>query len=327
VSMRVAVVHDALGEAARADEVDVLDQVRLVSDALAAAGHEVVRLEADLDLAGFARQLRQAAPALVFNLVEALGGSARLIHVLPALLEEIGIPFTGSGSEALFVTSNKLLAKRLLRSADLPTPDWVDEPSASALGETSRRWIVKPVWEDASVGIDDSAVVEGGAAQVLAGRRPNAKGPLFAEAFIEGREFNLSLLATGTGVDVLPPAEIDFSALAPGQPHIVGYAAKWLPDSFEYANTPRRFDFGAGDRRLLGRLRELALECWELFGSEGYARVDFRVDAAGMPWILEMNANPCLSPDAGFLAAAGRAGLDADKVVLRIAQAAFSSRS
>jgi len=325
--MKIAVVHDALGEAARADELDVLAQVDLVSTALEASGHEVVRLVADLDLGRLARTLGECRPALVFNLVEALGGSARLIHVLPALLEHLRIPFTGSGSEALFVTSNKLLAKRLLRSADLPTPDWVEERHSRLLGEVSRRWIVKPVWEDASVGIDDDAVVEGGAARVLAARQPGAAGPLFAEVFVEGREFNLSLLATATGVDVLPPAEIDFSALPAGKPHIVGYAAKWEPGSIEYAGTPRRFEFGPRDRRLLDQLRELAVECWDLFGSQGYARVDFRVARDGTPWILEMNANPCLSPDAGFLAAAERAGLDPQKVVERIAQAAFSSGS
>jgi D-alanine-D-alanine ligase len=325
--MKIAVVHDELGEVARADELDVLAQVALVESALTAAGHEVFRLEASLDLARFAGSLHGARPALVFNLVEALGGSARLIHVLPALLEELQIPFTGSGSEALFVSSNKLLAKRLLRSADLPTPDWVDERSASALGDARRRWIVKPVWEDASVGIDDDSVVEGGAAEVLAQRSQGAGRPVFAEAFVDGREFNLSLLATATGVDVLPPAEIDFSALPAGKPHIVGYAAKWQPGSVEYEGTPRRFDFGPGDRRLLERLRELAVECWDLFGSQGYARVDFRVARDGTPWILEMNANPCLSPDAGFMAAADRAGLDPLKLVERIARAAFGSRS
>jgi GNAT superfamily N-acetyltransferase len=108
-------------------------------------------------------------------------------------------------------------------------------------------------------------------------------------------------------VCALPPAEIDFSAFPPAKPRIVGYAAKWETETFESVHTPRRFEFSSGDASLLDRLRALAVDCWRLFGLAGYARVDFRVDAAGQPWILEVNANPCLSPGAGFAAALARA--------------------
>ena len=91
---------------------------------------------------------------------------------------------------------------------------------------------------------------------------------------------------------------------------MVGYRAKWQEDSFEYVHTPRSFEFDASDGALLERLRELALDCWNRLDLCGYARVDFRVDDRGRPWILEVNANPCLSPDAGFAAAGERAGLD-----------------
>ena len=80
----------------------------------------------------------------------------------------------------------------------------------------------------------------------------------------------------------------------------------------------RRFNFGDEDRTLLTRLEALAKSCWRLFGLRGYARVDFRVDGAGQPWVLEVNVNPCLSPDAGLAAAAGRSGLDLPTVVRRI---------
>ena len=92
----------------------------------------------------------------------------------------------------------------------------------------------------------------------------------------------------------------------------------------EFAQTPRRFDFPDPDRGLLETLKDLALRCWELFALRGYARVDFRVDAAGQPWVLEVNTNPCLSPDAGFLAAAARAGLSPTEVVRRIVEGARS---
>jgi D-alanine-D-alanine ligase len=98
----------------------------------------------------------------------------------------------------------------------------------------------------------------------------------------------------------------------------VGHRAKWEADSFEFHHTPRRFDFPPGDEELLARLQHLATACWRLFGLRGYARVDFRVDRQGRPWILEVNANPCLSPDAGFIAAADRAGLSFEAMIQRI---------
>jgi D-alanine-D-alanine ligase len=113
---------------------------------------------------------------------------------------------------------------------------------------------------------------------------------------------------------VLPVAEIHFVDYPEGKPHLVGYRAKWADDSFEYHHTPRSFDFGDRDHELVSDLSELARRACAEFGVGGYARVDFRVDENGRPWILELNTNPCLSPDAGFMAAAARAGYDLESV-------------
>ena len=120
------------------------------------------------------------------------------------------------------------------------------------------------------------------------------------------------------GPELLPPAEIRFDAYPPGKVRVVGYRSKWEEGTFEFANTPRTFEFPAQDAPLLANLKELALRCWKLFDLRGYARVDFRVDGEGRPWILEVNANPCLSPDAGFSAATLRAGLTFPDVLCRI---------
>src|SRR5260221_3800681 len=104
----------------------------------------------------------------------------------------------------------------------------------------------------------------------------------------------------------------------PEMPRVVASAAKWAPPSFEYKNPSRGYDFPAAGAALLERLSATALACARLFDLHGYARVDVRVDAAGTPWVLEVNANPCLSPDAGFAAAAAAAGLDGPAVLQRI---------
>jgi D-alanine-D-alanine ligase len=250
-----------------------------------------------------------------------------LIHLAPALLEVLGIPFTGASSAAMFATTHKRVAKRLLTAAGLPTPAWVDAgATAAGIAPGSGRWILKSVCEDASIGIADDAVLEVSAPErlpsLVAARAARLGLEVFAERYVEGREFNLSLLAKDDGVEVLPPAEIVFQGFPPGKPRIVGYAAKWDEASFEYSHTPRSFEFGAADRTLLAELEELSRRAWSLFGLSGYARVDFRVDADGRPWILELNANPCLSEDAGFAAAAGRANLSSRALLARIVAAA-----
>jgi D-alanine-D-alanine ligase len=254
-------------------------------------------------------------PDLVFNLVESVAGSGRLIHLAPAALEEVGVPYTGASLSALFLTSNKLAAKRLLSLAGLPTPPWQegDQPQG---GSWSGPWIVKSVWEHASIGMDDGAVVRTLAA---AAQRVHGSPDWFAEAYIEGREINLALLGGADGPLVLPAAEIRFDRYPRGKPQIVGYAAKWDQGSFEYRHTPRVFLDPKREDALLARLHQLALACWGLFGLQGYARVDFRLDEAGRPWVLEVNANPCLSPDAGLAAAAARAGIPYPELVGRIA--------
>jgi D-alanine-D-alanine ligase len=189
---------------------------------------------------------------------------------------------------------------------------------------TPEEFLCKSAWSHASAGLveelyrlatpDDKFQL----LRDLARRSHQSQEPWFAERFINGREFNLSVIAGENGPIVFPPAEIDFSAFPPERLKIVGYSAKWAPDSFEYSATPRRFTFPPEDESLLRHLETLARKCWQVFQLRGYARVDFRVDPDGQPWILEINTNPCLSPDAGFAAAAAQAGWSLDQVVAAV---------
>ncbi len=330
--MNVAILFNQPRADAAADEADVLVQVEAVAAALLAAGHVVSRLACGLDLDHLGARLGAAPPDLVFNLVEGLGGHDRLYAVVPSLLDSIGIPYTGCPAEAIFVTTSKLLTKERLAAAGLPTPPvparWPAGTGGAATAFTPGSYILKPVWEHGSLGMGDDVVVTVESLAELSTRLAElgeTRGrACFAEAFVAGRELNLSLLAAGAAgaePEELPPAEIDFSAFPAGKPRIVGWAAKWDEGSFEYHHTPRRFDFPDCDRELLAELSHLARECWRLFGLAGYARVDFRVDAAGRPHVLEVNANPCLSPDAGFAAAAARAGLGYTAAISRIVAA------
>jgi D-alanine-D-alanine ligase len=321
--MRVVVLHGKVAGDAGKDELDVLVQRDAVSTALADLGYNPTALPFSLDLQGVARELQDLRPAFVFNLVESVEGRGRLIHLAPSLLDHLQLPYTGSRTEAIFLTSNKLLGKQLLRAASIPTPPWFTLQDSPRQPLTQGGpYIVKSVWEHASIGLDEESLVSTTNPEelrrVLGERQERLAGSCFAEAYIDGREFNLSLLADRDGPQLLPAAEIRFEGYPAGKPRLVSYRAKWDEDSVEYRHTQRSFEFSGEDRALLDNLARIALECWRAFGLKGYARVDFRVDQDGRPWVLEVNANPCLSPDAGFAAAAERAAIAYSRVIARI---------
>ena len=320
--MHVVLVHDLIDAADGPDCQDVLVQTAAVAEALRCLGHTTERLACALDLAALGRDLRDARADLVFNLVESLDGRGSLIHLAPCCFDALGLPYTGCSADAMFLTSNKLLAKQWMRAAGLPTPAWVelDSPLPETIGPCD--WIVKSVWEHASIGLNSDSVLRGLTAaevrRLLPVRARLMGGPCFAEQYIEGREFNLGLLAGPDDPAVLPPAEIVFADFPPGMARIVDYQAKWEVDSFACRHTLRRTEFAAADRPLFDALDRIARQCWQIFHLAGYARVDFRVDQEGRPWVLEVNANPCLSPDAGFAAALERAAIPFAEAVARI---------
>jgi D-alanine-D-alanine ligase len=333
--MHIAVVHNATGPEDRPDEQDVLVQAEAVSQSLKELGHDVVQMPCTLDLLSIKDRLLAHEPQLVFNLVESLDGQGRLIHLFPGLLDAMGICYTGSCTESIFVTSHKGIAKERMVLAGLPTPTWIGLSPCdlsfvykNLLSSEKERWLVKSIWEHGSLGLDDDEPIENKGLealhQILKERAPKLGGSCFAEVFVEGREFNLSILEGAAGIRVLPPAEIIFENYGTQKLTIVGYRAKWDSSSYEYHHTPRRFDFPSSDAPLLQHLKNLAIRCWEVFGLKGYARIDFRVDLQGRPWILEVNANPCLSPDAGFAAAVNQSGMTFVRAIESIAMNGIS---
>ncbi len=319
---RIVILHGRVGAEARADEQDVLTEVRQVSAALTDLGYKAIPLPLSLNLEAAADELRRLAPLLVFNLVESIEGQDRLLHLATSLLDLLGIPYTGTGSQGMFLASNKVLAKRLILQAGISTPPWSGAEETLITGPCfGPPYVVKSIWDNASQGLGRLFESREKLQEYLFDLAPSDRlANTFVERYIGGREFNLSLLGSAGQAEVLPPAEMLFVDYPPEMPRIVGYAAKWDPSSFEYNHTVRRFDFDEEDRQLIGKLSEIARACWDQLEMDGYARVDFRVDDRGTPWVLEANPNPCISADAGLVAAASRAGLSHRDLVQRILQ-------
>ena len=289
---------------------DVLAQVEAVERVLDELGHRRVRLPFTRDVNRFIQAIQGGSIEMVFNLCETVDEDPAFSGHPAALLELLGIPFSGSPSMALMATTDKVMTKRLLDGTKIATPRYVMYDATEPFCANGLHYpvIVKPRFQDASIGIDQEAIFEDEkelrhALSDLFDRF----GALVVEEFIEGREFNVSLFGYPSA-RVLPIAEIDFSEFPPGLHRIVGYSAKWDRASFEYHHTPRRFPQELPSS-LLGALERTALRCFGLFMLRDYGRVDMRIDDRQRVYVLEVNANPCLSPDAGLAATAEKAGI------------------
>ena len=321
--MRVLVLHSDVPPDAPPDEQDTLLQAAAVESTLLMLGHEATRWAYRPELPALEAVIARECPDLVFNLVETVWGRGLHAPIAPAMLSQLGVPFTGAGAGAMATCGDKVLAKRLMSGAGLPTPYWAEPPHWRDIDD--ERWIVKSVNEDASLGLDDGAVVAGREAAAMRAQISAARygGRWFAERYIEGREFNVALIENNGKPVTLPIGEMMFERWNEDRPRIIGYAAKWDEAAPEFRDTTRVFDWREREPGLNRMLENLSKECWTLFGLTGYARVDFRVDAKGQPFVLEINPNPCLEPNAGIAAACEQARISYAGLIHEILRAAL----
>lgn len=340
--MKVAIVYNE-PVPGKPDSEDVLDEVRLVIDAVKILGYNFrtfsihpVRKKAPPGLSNgvhrlndeiclLLNQLKEYSPSVIFNLVEGIEDRQRFHPVIASLFELSGYPYTGSPFDALLTTTDKILTKAMLSAHGIPTPLWEQCHGNYDFQTTlSPPWIIKPTWEDASVGIEDSSVFSDKDSLIPKFSKMYSRyngQPILIEEYIEGREFNISLFERLDGtIEVLPVAEMVFANWPEEKPKIINYKAKWDKSSFEYNNTVRRFNPEGAPFDLI---RELSLKCWSLFGLKGYARIDIRMDKRERIFVIEVNTNPCIAPDSGFIMSAKEAGYDAKDVIKEILDTAI----
>ncbi len=335
-AIRVGIVFDS-GDVSCKDKYDsisdkgVNDEINPVKACLEKLGHKAVLIpigkgfkksNREKIVSRFISDLRKSRVDAVFNLCATFCGDAKLQTLITYVLDEMKIPYTGSPSNALDLTTDKTKTKEVLEGTDIPTPRFRIFHSAKDISTKGLKFplIVKPNFEDGSVGIEADSVVAGKSqlrkkvAQVVKKYRQ----PALVEEYIDGRELNVAVFINNGATEVLPISEIVFRNFPEGVPRITSYTAKWMESSQEYKNTvgvcPSELP-----QDITEKVKSLASQCIKASGCRDYARVDMRLDQNNQPYVIEVNANPDISPGAGFMrsfSATGRTYEDFVKSVL-----------
>jgi D-alanine-D-alanine ligase len=321
---KVLVLSNQPGFALPFDEVserEVDEVAAAIADALAARGVPCERLWLTDSVEPLLGVLRRRSFAAVFNICESLGGSPLGEILVAAALELLNVPYTGCPTAALGLCLDKALSKSLLRAMGYPVPKFFVVSPWERIPPTlpfRLPAIVKPLRQDASIGIHDTSVVRSKSIlkEQVAMVHQQYHEPAIVEEFIHGREFNVSVIGHRTARP-LPVSEIDFSGLPAGLPKIVSYEAKWNKNDPRYGGTvpivPARIP-----KAQARRLQKLAANSGRALGCRHYWRVDFRVSKDGEPFIVEVNPNPDLHPEAGLARALKAARLPYDGFILKV---------
>lgn len=302
------------------------EEVGAVEGSLRDNGYRPYMLPIDFFSKDLIDKLIEISPKFVFNLCEEIDGRCELEICIAGLLELLEIPYTGSNPFALGLALNKFHVKQILRSAGIPTPrGYVLQPGQEFVFPRGMQYpvIVKPLREDASLGINSKSVcrTEDQLRRQILYIHDVYKQEVLVEAFLDGREFNVSVMES-KDLEVLPVSEIEFIHLPEGEPKIVSYRAKWDEESPMYkgtvpvcpANIPKRLE---------NRIKNIAIRSYQCIGCRDYARVDMRTDSRGCLYVLEVNPNPDISPKAGFARSADAAGYSYSDIILQISEAAI----
>ncbi|HEX9576669.1 MAG TPA: ATP-grasp domain-containing protein [Myxococcales bacterium] len=298
-------------------EYDSPATIQAVREAIAAAGHEVIDLEATADLPAMIETTR---PDLVFNMAEGIKGRNRESQV-PALLELLDIPYSGSDPAALNIALDKALAKKIVRQHNILTPNFFTMLTGKERLPKDLRFplIVKPIAEGSSKGVHTTSVVESEAELRDSAQKMIAKydQPALVEDYIGGREFTVGMLGERRP-KVLPPMEVVFLDTAETRPVY----------SFEFKqdwSSKIRYDVPARlEPAQLKALERAARECFMALGCRDVARVDFRMDATGKIYFLECNPLPGLTPGWSDLVLISKAaGIEYDALIAEILSGAI----
>ncbi|MBA3343574.1 MAG: ATP-grasp domain-containing protein [Gemmatimonadaceae bacterium] len=326
--MKIALLHtqDALEP-----PVDpVLDQLE---SALRTGGHEARRLVVDDTVQPLVTSLSEDRPDLVFNIAESFGGKSALESNVAALLNLLGLRYTGSSPAGLILAGDKTLTKKVLSFHDILTARFatVFRGNVDWAGDISFPLILKPPQEDASLGINQKSIVNDvkELLQTISSLQTEYQSPVLAEEFIDGREFYVGVLGN-SDVKALPIIELDFSGYPADRPRIASWEAKWGDDGDEkgeeFAGTKSVFPTDLPEE-LATRIQRVAMDAFNALRLRDYARVDLRVNDREEIYVIEVNPNCYLEEKSEFASAAAKDGIDYPTLIQRIVELASARYS
>jgi D-alanine-D-alanine ligase len=305
--------------------IEVKNEIEFVENSLRKAGFKVNVLPV-YNARRFINDILNLKTDLIYNFCEMVELESQEEIFAAGLFELVKVPYTGAPPMTLGLCLDKAKTKIILSHYGIPTAKFdLFNESIDGWKKINLRFpvIVKPVREDASAGINEKSVVydrkelEERVEYII----KMFKQPALVEEFIDGREVNVAILGNNPPV-VLPISEIDFSHLPSHLPKIVSYEAKWIPNTDYYEKTipicPAPLE-----PELERKIKDIALSCYKIMGCRDYARVDMRIDKEGNPYVLEVNPNPDLSRNAGFMRSASVYGLTPEETIVKIAEIAI----
>ena len=321
--MKIVVMHSA--DALEPPVDPVLEQLR---GAIEACNHTVEQLAVSDSVSPLVTTLHDTAPDLVFNLAESFGGKSALESNVAALLNLLGLRYTGSSPAGLLLAGDKSLTKKVLSFHGIRTPEFatVFRGALDWAGDIEFPVIVKPPQEDASLGITSKSVVSD--LRELFTRIDELQSafqqPVLVEQFVEGREFYVGVLGNANARP-LPVMELDFSGFPAGVPRIASWEAKWGDDGAgsgaQFAGTRSIFPTDV-PAALTERMQQAALEAFHALRLRDYARIDLRVTNDEQIFVIEVNPNCYLERESEFARAAAEGGLAYDALIARILELA-----
>jgi D-alanine-D-alanine ligase len=287
-------------------EKDVLREVEAVYKAIEELGHLVEPLPVTDDFTNFFKDISSRNLDVVFNLCERMWDDSSGEILMAHIFETLDFSFTGSDSRALWLGLNKDKAKTALSLFGIRTPSFkMFATEKDSLDGLNLPLIIKPNLEDGSLGIESTCVVSDikSLRKKVREMLQEFKRPVIVEEYIDGREFNVSIL----GDIAIAVGEVEFN-FPKGEPKILTYNAKWDENSDEYKNTTTICPANLNKKKEK-RIKDIALRASKAIGCRDYARVDIRMDSLGNIYVIEVNPNPDISPDSGFSKALEATGL------------------
>lgn len=311
------------------EEFTPMEEYAVMAEKLKRVGFEAYTLNILDDIQIMLDDFRKNKPDIVFNFVEIYKEDSRLEMNIVGVYELLGIAYTGAPAMALSNCQNKIMAKQLLSSAGIQIPNYfiVERKKERYFHKLNYPLVVKPSLEDASVGIENESIVKN--YKELKDRINYVlhyfEQPVLVEEFIAGRELNIAVLGDKKP-KALPISEIDFTKMPDHLYNIVSYQAKWDPHHESYHKTipkcPARLP-----KAIELKAKETAIKAFKLMGCRDYARVDMRLSKDEKLYVLEVNPNPDLTEDAGFMRSAGATGYSYAQTLKKIALLAWARKN